>query len=75
MIHGLSGKNGNKYISAYVVVDFKWLLTKGMRMMADNKKEREKPKYTLTSMQEVRYQRDFKLADRAGGYDDRRSKH
>jgi hypothetical protein len=44
--------------------------------MADKeKKRREKPKFTLSSMQEVSYQRDFKLADRAGGYDDRRTKH
>lgn len=43
-------------------------------MMADRKKK-EKPKYTLTSMQEVAYQRDFKLADRAGGFDERRPKH
>ena len=39
------------------------------------KKKKEKAKYTLSSMQEVAYQRDFKLADRAGGYDERRSKH
>lgn len=43
-------------------------------MMAD-KKKKEKAKYTLTSTQEVTYQREFKLADRAGGFDDRRQKH
>jgi hypothetical protein len=47
---------------------------KGMMVMAD-KKKREKPKFTLTSAQEVGYQRDFKLADRAGGYNERRTKH
>lgn len=44
------------------------------RKMAD-KKKKDKPKYTLSSMQEVAYQRDFKMADRAGGFDDRRTKH
>lgn len=39
------------------------------------KKKKEKPKFTLTSMQEVTYQRDFKMADRAGGFDERRTKH
>jgi hypothetical protein len=47
---------------------------KGMKNMAD-KKKKEKPKFTLTSAQEVGYQRDFKLADRAGGYNERRTKH
>jgi|GraSoiStandDraft_2_1057267.scaffolds.fasta_scaffold3646274_1 hypothetical protein len=45
-----------------------------MKIVAD-KKKKEKPKYTLTSAQEVGYQRDFKLADRAGGYNERRTKH
>jgi hypothetical protein len=40
-----------------------------------DKKKREKPKYTLKSAQEVTYQRDFKMADRAAGYDQRRTKH
>ncbi|GAA0341664.1 hypothetical protein GCM10008967_35060 [Bacillus carboniphilus] len=31
------------------------------------KEKREKMRSTLSSMQEVRYQRDFKLADRAAG--------
>jgi hypothetical protein len=44
-----------------------------MILMAD-KKKREKTKYTLTSAQEVTYQNEFKKADRAGGYDERRSK-
>lgn len=32
------------------------------------RKKREKMRSNLTSTQEVRYQREFKLADRAGGY-------
>ncbi|WML49831.1 YfhE family protein [Neobacillus sp. PS3-34] len=39
------------------------------------KKKKEKPKFTLTSMQEVAYRRDFKMADRAGGFAERKSKH
>jgi hypothetical protein len=46
----------------------------GMRIMVE-KKKKEKPKFTLTSAQEVGYQRDFKLADRAGGFNERRTKH
>ncbi|HWO74666.1 MAG TPA: YfhE family protein [Bacillus sp. (in: firmicutes)] len=34
-----------------------------------DKKKREKMRSNLTSMQEVRYQRDFKLADRAAGFE------
>jgi hypothetical protein len=59
--------------SFFCINDFQKLM-KGMILMAD-KKKREKPKYTLTSAQEVTYQRDFKMADRAAGYDERRSKH
>lgn len=32
------------------------------------KKKREKKKHTLSSMQEVTYSHEFKMADRAGGY-------
>ncbi|WP_210367377.1 YfhE family protein [Bacillus sp. REN3] len=32
------------------------------------KKKREQTKNTLSSMQEVTYSREFKKADRAGGY-------
>lgn len=39
------------------------------------KKKKEKQKFTLTSMQEINYQREFKMADRAGGFDGGRSKH
>ncbi|WP_456272056.1 YfhE family protein [Bacillus sp. AK031] len=35
--------------------------------MAD-KKKRDKTKSVLSSMQEVTYSREFKRADRAGGY-------
>lgn len=45
-----------------------------MTILAE-KKRKEKLKYTLTSMQEVNYQRDFKLADRADGINERRPKH
>ncbi len=38
-------------------------------------KRREKSKSTLSSSQEVTYSRDFKMADRAGGYVEKRSKH
>ncbi len=37
-------------------------------MMASEKKKRDKSKSTLSSMQEVTYSREFKNADRAGGY-------
>ncbi|WP_010171007.1 YfhE family protein [Bacillus coahuilensis] len=36
--------------------------------MADKKKKRERTKSTLSSSQEVTYSREFKMADRAGGY-------
>lgn len=39
------------------------------------KKRRDKSKRTLSSMQEVTYQREFKMADRVGGYTERRAKH
>ncbi|NHM33316.1 YfhE family protein [Neobacillus terrae] len=39
------------------------------------KRKKEKSKFTLTSMQEVTYQRAFKMADRAGGFEQKRSKH
>lgn len=37
-------------------------------------KRRDKTKSTLSSMQEVVYQREFKMADRAGGYAPRKLK-
>ena len=37
-------------------------------MMAADKKRKDKSKSTLSSMQEVTYSREFKHADRAGGY-------
>ncbi len=45
-----------------------------MRIMGDRKKDRNRGKYSLTSAQEVAYQRDFKMADRAAGYHDRKTK-
>ncbi|WP_072581058.1 YfhE family protein [Bacillus weihaiensis] len=36
--------------------------------MAVDRKKRDKSKSTLSSMQEVTYSREFKHADRAGGY-------
>ncbi|KAB2332015.1 YfhE family protein [Cytobacillus gottheilii] len=43
--------------------------------MTGEKKRKEKTKSTLSSMQEVTYSREFKMADRAGGYTGGRSKH
>lgn len=43
--------------------------------MAKDKKRREKTKRTLSSTQEVLYQHEFKLADRAGGYSDKRARN
>ncbi|MGM7724143.1 YfhE family protein [Metabacillus sp. Hm71] len=37
-------------------------------IVAADKKKRDKTKQTLSSMQEVTYSREFKMADRAGGY-------
>ncbi|MGD6801010.1 YfhE family protein [Rossellomorea vietnamensis] len=37
-------------------------------MIAVEKKRKEKTKSVLSSMQEVTYSREFKRADRAGGY-------
>ncbi|MBO1515574.1 YfhE family protein [Metabacillus sp. BG109] len=39
-----------------------------MITLASEKKKRDKTKSTLSSMQEVTYSREFKSADRAGGY-------
>ncbi|MDP4164262.1 MAG: YfhE family protein [Bacillota bacterium] len=39
-----------------------------------DKKKKEKPQFTLTSMQEISYQKEFKRADRAGGFAERKSK-
>jgi hypothetical protein len=38
------------------------------------RKKVEKFKTTLSSMQAVTYNRDFKMADRAGGFTDRKGK-
>jgi hypothetical protein len=37
-------------------------------------KRRDKTKSTLSSSQEVTYSREFKMADRAGGYTEKRSR-
>ena len=42
--------------------------------MAD-KKRKDKSKSTLSSMQEVTYSREFKMADRAGGFAEKRGRH
>ncbi|MFC0273831.1 YfhE family protein [Metabacillus herbersteinensis] len=42
--------------------------------MADKRKN-EKTKSTLSSSQEVTYSREFKMADRAGGYISNKSRH
>jgi len=44
---------------------------KGRILMA---KKTDKEKSALTSMQAVTYQRDFKMADRAGGFMDRKGR-
>ncbi|WP_170006507.1 YfhE family protein [Bacillus fonticola] len=43
--------------------------------MADKKKRQDRTKSTLSNTQEVRYAREFKAADRAGGYTSKRSNH
>ncbi|MGJ7918942.1 YfhE family protein [Neobacillus sp. LXY-4] len=40
-----------------------------------DKKKREKMRTTLTSAQEVNYQREFRMADRAGGFTEKRPRH
>ncbi|MBP2242696.1 hypothetical protein J2Z40_003276 [Cytobacillus eiseniae] len=40
-----------------------------------DKKTKDKKKRSLSSMQEVLYSREFKMADRAGGYVGRNTKH
>ncbi|MEH7107612.1 MULTISPECIES: YfhE family protein [Bacillaceae] len=42
--------------------------------MGDKKKDKNRFKYTLSSTQEVLYQREFKMADKAGGFTDRKTK-
>jgi hypothetical protein len=50
-------------------------MLKGMSKMADKKKkDKGRGKYPLSSMQEIAYQRDFKMADRAGGFNDSKTK-
>jgi hypothetical protein len=41
-------------------------------MIPVEKKRKEKTKSALSSMQEVTYSREFKRADRAGGYTQKR---
>lgn len=38
-------------------------------------KKREKAKSTLTSAQEISYSREFKMADMAGGYTEKKARH
>lgn len=40
-----------------------------------DKKKKDKSKSTLSSMQEVVYSREFKLADQAGGFTAKKSRH
>jgi YfhE-like protein len=44
-------------------------------LMAKEKKRDNKSKSTLSSMQEVSYSRDFKMADQAGGYTKKQARH
>ncbi len=43
--------------------------------MAKDKKRDNKSKSTLSSMQEVTYQNEFRLADHAGGYAKKQARH
>lgn len=43
--------------------------------MSTERKRKERVKNSLSSMQEVTYSREFKKADRAGGYAHSKSKH
>lgn len=43
-------------------------------MAEKKKKDKDRGKYSLTSMQEVTYQREFKMADRAGGFHDKKTR-
>jgi hypothetical protein len=62
------------FLSLKVKMEISTIL-KGMSKMAEKKKkDKDRGKYPLTSMQEVSYQREFKMADRAGGYHDRKTK-
>jgi hypothetical protein len=47
---------------------------KGKITMPMEKKKRDKIKSTLTSMQAVTYNHEFKMADRAGGFMDRKGR-
>ncbi|PWW25439.1 YfhE-like protein [Cytobacillus oceanisediminis] len=40
-----------------------------------DKKKKDKSKSTLSSMQEVTYSREFKRADKAGGFAGKQPKH
>lgn len=50
------------------------LKKKGCIHMAD-KKKRDRSKSTLSSMQEVIYSHEFKMADQAGGFTKKKAKH
>lgn len=43
-------------------------------MAEKKKKDKDRGKYSLTSTQEVLYQREFKMADRAGGFTDKKTR-
>lgn len=47
-----------------------------MSKMGGKKKKdsRDGGKYSLSSMQEVKYQREFKMADRAAGFHDKKTR-
>lgn len=51
-----------------------YFFMKGCFFMAKEKK-RDKSKSTLSSMQEVTYSREFKMADQAGGFTEKKSRH
>jgi YfhE-like protein len=58
-----------------LALTIKQLCVKGLsKMVEKKKKDKSRGKYSLTSTQEVLYQREFKMADRAGGFTDRKTK-
>jgi hypothetical protein len=54
-----------------VKIDYTFL--EGYKMA--EKKKRDKTKSTLSSAQEISYTRDFKMADQAGGYTEKKARH
>lgn len=51
------------------------LLRKERVLQMSDKKRKDKSKSTLSSMQEVVYSHEFKLADQAGGFTKKKARH